>query len=255
MSLPLAGVMVSGPRARPALGSLRSPMTRFFVDALVDDDVVECAPLKLLPDTPKVELEVVLDRTVQTDERGFLKVRSVDLVAKREDGTRSRSFPYDVLDRKAIDAAIMVAHHEIDGVAHVYLRSAVRPPLALRPRDPASPNVWEVPAGLIEPDERPAAAAAREVEEELGFAVKEEEMIPLGQPGYPAPGFIGELHFYFHVRVDPARRTAPGGDGSPLEEGARIESVALDVALEACRRGEVPDLKTELALRRLREVL
>ena len=198
---------------------------------------------------------MVLDRTVQTDERRFLNVRSVDLVAKREDGTRSRSFPYDVLDRSAIDAAIMVAHHEVDGRVHVYLRSAVRPPLALRPRDPLSPNVWELPAGLIEPGERPAAAAAREVEEELGFTVKEEEMIPLGPSAYPAPGFIGELHFYFRVRVDPSQRKAPGGDGSPLEEGARIESIPLDVALEACRLGEVPDSKTELALRRLREVL
>ena len=211
--------------------------------------------MKLLPDTPKVELEVVLDRTVQTDERGFLKVRSVDLVAKREDGTRSRTFPYDVLDRNAIDAAIMVAHHVKDGRVHVYLRSAIRPPLALRPRDPVSPNVWEAPAGLIEPNERPAAAAAREVEEELGFAVEEADMIPLGPPAYPAPGFIGELHYYFHVRVDPTQRKAPGGDGSPLEEGALIESVPLDDALQACRLGEVPDSKTEMALRRLREVL
>jgi ADP-ribose pyrophosphatase len=211
--------------------------------------------LKLLPDTPKVELEVVLDRTVQTDERGFLKVRSVDLVAKREDGTRSRSFSYDVLDRVAIDAAIMAAHHVVDGRVHVYLRSGVRPPLALRRHDPMSPNLWELPAGLIEPGERPAAAAAREVEEELGFAVKETDMVPLGPSACPAPGFIGELHYYFHVRVDPKSRTAPGGDGSPLEEGARIESVPLDDALEACRRGEVPDAKTELALRRLREVL
>lgn len=197
----------------------------------------------------------MLDRTVEADERGFLRVRRVDLVAKREDGTRSRPFPYDVLERDAIDAAIMVAHHDVGGRVHVYLRSAVRPPLALRPRNPLSPNVWELPAGLIEPDERPAAAAAREVEEELGFSVGEEEMVALGPPGYPAPGFIGELHFYFHVRVDPSQRKAPGGDGSPLEDGARIESIPLDIALEACRRGEVPDLKTELALRRLREVL
>jgi ADP-ribose pyrophosphatase len=211
--------------------------------------------LKLLPDTPKVELDVVLDRTVQTDKRGFLKVRSVDLVAKREDGTRSRSFPYDVLDRSAIDAAVMVAHHVVEDRVYVFLRSAVRPPLALRPRDAVSPNIWELPAGLIEPNERPAAAAAREVEEELGFAVKEADMIPLGPPAYPAPGFIGELHYYFHVRVDPKTRGTPGGDGSPLEEGARIESIARDDALEACRRGEVPDAKTELALRRLREVL
>lgn len=208
-----------------------------------------------LPFVPKVELEVVRDRTVQTDDRGFLKVRSVDLVAVREDGTRSARFPYDVLDRHAIDAAVMVAHHVEDGRVHVYLRSAVRPPLALRPRDPMPPSMWEVPAGLIEPDERPAAAAARELEEELGFTVREEEMLPLGPPAYPAPGFIGEVHHYFHVPVVPSARAEPGGDGSPLEQGARIESVPLEDALAACRRGEVPDAKTELALRRLVEAL
>ncbi len=211
--------------------------------------------MTLLPEVPKVELEVVADRTVQTDDRGFLKVRSVDLVAVRADGTRSTRFPYDVLDRRAIDAAVMVAHHEHDERVHVYLRSAVRPPLALRPRDAMSPSMWEVPAGLIEPDERPAAAAARELEEELGFRVREEDMIPLGPHAYPAPGFIGELHHYFHVRVDPTTRREPAGDGSPLEHGARIESVPLEDALEACRRGEVPDAKTELSLRRLAEAL
>lgn len=211
--------------------------------------------MTLLPDVPKVELEVVRDRTVRTDDRGFLRVRSVDVVAVRADGTRSAQFPYDVLDRNAIDAAVMVAHHEVDGRVHVYLRSAVRPPLALRPRDAMPASLWELPAGLIEPDERPAAAAARELEEELGFAVREEEMLPLGPHAYPAPGFIGELHFYFHVRVDPSTRREPSGDGSPLEQGARIESVPLETALEACRRGEVPDAKTELCLRRLVELL
>lgn len=211
--------------------------------------------MKVLPEAPKVELEVVADRTVKTDDRSFLKVRSVELVAIREDGTKSKRFPYDVLDRRAIDAAIMVAHHVENGRVHVWLRSAVRPPLTLRPRDPNPPSVWEVPAGLIEPDERPAAAAARELDEELGFTVREEEMQPLGPAAYPAPGFIGELHYYFHVRVDPTTRHEPAGDGGVLEENARILPVPLDDVLEACRRGEVPDLKTELALRRLAEAL
>jgi ADP-ribose pyrophosphatase len=210
---------------------------------------------RILPETPKVELEVVTDRTAKTDDRGFLAIRSVDLVAIRGDGTQSARFPYDVLERRAIDAAIMVAHHVVGGRVHVYLRSAVRPPLALRPHAPMSPNVWEIPAGLIEPDEEPVAAAVRELEEELGFAVSVEDMKPLGPAALPAPGFIGELHFYFHVRVDPRARREPKGDGSPLEQDARIESVALEDALEACRQGEVPDSKTELTLRRLAEAL
>lgn len=210
----------------------------------------------VLPEAPKVELDIVAERTVQTDERAFLLVRRFDLVARHDDGTRSAPFSYDVLDRRALDAAVMIAHHVDGGRVHVFLRTACRPPVALRPNDArVSANMWELPAGLIEPGERPAAAAARELEEELGFAVREDEMQPLGPPSLPAPGFVGELHFHFHVRVDPQTRREPKGDGSPLEHGARIESVPLDDALEACRNGEIVDAKTELALRRLAETL
>ena len=111
----------------------------------------------VLPRVPKVELEIVKDRTVQTDERGFLQIRRVDLVATHEDATKSGAFPYDVLERRALDAAVMVAHFEEAGHVHVYLRSAVRPPVALRPHAPfATGDMWEVPAGLVEPADRRA---------------------------------------------------------------------------------------------------
>jgi len=206
-----------------------------------------------LPEAPKVELEVVLDRSEERE--GFLTVRRFDMVAVRG-SRRSSTFRYDVLDRRALDACVMVAHHEVNGAVSVYLRSAVRPPLALRPREPhPSAVLWEVPAGLIEPDESPRAAAARELAEELGFAVVEERLEPLGLWSVPAPGFVGEVHHYFHVRVDPKTQNAPAGDGSPLEDDALIVSVPLADALAACRDGSIRDAKTEIALRRLTELL
>src|SRR5262249_7821012 len=139
---------------------------------------------------------------------------------------------------------------------HIYLRSAVRPPVALRPIDPRCPGVlWELPAGLVEPGEEPHVAAARELQEELGFSTEPQAMIALGPTSFPAPGFTGELHWFFQVRVDPATRVEPDGDGSPLEEAARIVSVPIDDALAACRTGEIRDEKTELGLRRLLEAL
>jgi ADP-ribose pyrophosphatase len=205
-----------------------------------------------LPAPPKVELEIVGDRVNATP---FLDVRRVELVAVR-DGERSDPFPYDILERRALDACIMVAHHVRDGAVHVYLRSAVRPPVALRPIAPsASGLLWEVPAGLVEPGESPVAAAVRELDEELGFTVRPEDLVPLGPWSVPAPGFIGEIHHTFHVRVDPTTQRTPGGDGSPLERDARILSIPLAAALDACRRGDVRDAKTELALRRLAEML
>jgi ADP-ribose pyrophosphatase len=47
----------------------------------------------------------------------------------------------------------------------------------------------------------------------------------------------------------------PQGDGSPFEEGARLEWVGLDDALRRCSTGEINDMKTEIGLRRLAEKL
>jgi ADP-ribose pyrophosphatase len=205
------------------------------------------APRATLPELPKVELETVRDKRV--GEGGFLVLRRTELVAVRN-GTRSVSFAYDVVDRRSLDASVMVAHHVEDGRVHVWLRSCLRPPLALR-SDPTTALLWEVPAGLIEPGESPRGAAVREMAEELGFHVAESALADLGPPSYPAPAFIGEAHHFFHVEVDPTTRTEPDGDGSPVESGAMIVSIPLDDVLAACRRGEIRDEKTELALRRL----
>ena len=62
--------------------------------------------------------------------------------------------------------------------------------------------------------------------------------------------------FYFTaVEVDPASQQPLAGDGSPMEEGARTRWLPLDAAIDACVRGELVDLKTELGLRRLRDHL
>jgi ADP-ribose pyrophosphatase len=208
------------------------------------------APRATLPEFPKVEVETLSEAVL--GEGGFLALRRSTLALVR-DGERTPSFQYDVVDRPALDAAVVVAHHRQDGGVWVWLRSCVRPPLSLRRAPAASALLWEVPAGLVEPGESPGAAAVRELAEELGFRVREEATRLLGPPGFPAPGMIGERHHFFHVEVEPALREEPPGDGSHVEAGARIVCVPLAEALTACRRGELPDEKTELALRRLAE--
>lgn len=207
-----------------------------------------------LPEIPNVELAVIGDRSEERE--GFLTLKRYELAVVRN-GRRSTSFRYDMVERRALDASVMAAHYiDAGGTPCVFLRSAVRPPTALRPIEPRFSGIlWELPAGLIEPGEEPRAAAAREVEEELGFAVTPEAMLPLGEWSFPAPGFVGEMHWFFHVRVDPASRHEPGGDGSPLEADAHVVGVPIDEALGACRDGRIRDAKTELALRRLAEIV
>ncbi len=207
------------------------------------------APRATLPELPKVELETL--RETRLAEGGFLAVRRTDVVAIRA-GARSAAFAYDVVDRRSVDASVIVAHHVEGGRVHVWLRSCIRPPLALR-TEPMTAVLWEVAAGLVEPGESPRAAAARELAEELGFRVAESALARLGPSAHPAPALIAEVHHFFHVEVDASSRGDPAGDGSPLEAGGMIVSLPLEEALAACRRGEIPDEKTELALRRLAE--
>ena len=210
---------------------------------------------KPLPPVPAIQIEVARDRTPESRASGgFLDVRRLDLSVRYPDGTTSRPFSYDIADRRALDAVIIAAHFMEAGLLHVYLRSAVRPPCALRAIPPAHDGgLWELPAGLVEPDETFVGAAVRELTEELGFTVHESAMRPLGPWTFPAPGIIGERHIYFAVEVDPRTRETPTEDGSALEREAAIVALPVRDALEHCRTGAIPDAKTELALRRLAE--
>ena len=212
-------------------------------------------PLEL-PPLPAITIRVVRDRSADAKASGgFLNLKRLELVAGYPDGTESAPFAYDVATRAALDAVVIVAHFREGGARHVLLRSGVRPPLALRDVLPAHDvGLWEVPAGLIEPDETPERAASRELLEELGVTAAPSAIELLGPWGFPAPAMIGERHVYMHVEIDPRTLATPTEDGSALERGASIARIPLDRALDLCRQGLLRDLKTELALRRLAEL-
>lgn len=207
-----------------------------------------------LPDPPPIVL-----RQTGEDERpepGFLELRRVELVAHYPDGTESEPFSYDIVRRRCLDAAIVCAHFLREGTRHVVLRSCIRPPAASRPMAPAHDAMfWELPAGLIEPGENPRVAAARELYEEVGAKLEPSALRELGPWMFPVPGMIGEVHAYFHAEVDPAALHPPPGDDSPLEYGAALVMLPLREALEHCMSGRIRDLKTEVGLRRLRDLL
>jgi len=218
-----------------------------------------------LPPLPKLALRLV-EAIPSRDEPGFLDLRRQVFRIEREDGSLSDAFVYDTVDRARLDAVVIAPHYrDAAGRRRVFLRSALRPPVATRPlgicpvpEAPALGGLWELPAGLVEPDERSVEGlrrcAARELFEEVGLEVDPSVLGELGPSTFPAPGMIGERHFYFHVEVDPARRVTPPEDGSPLEMGAVIADVPLDEAIELTRRGAIEDAKTEVALRRLAEI-
>jgi ADP-ribose pyrophosphatase len=218
-----------------------------------------------LPPLPAIELELVEDLSPEQPP-GFLRLVRRQFRARYPDGSVSAPFVYDEVDRRAIDAVVIAAHFRRDGAPWVYLRSALRPPLVFR--DPArSPSadidprgsIWELPAGLVEPGEQSLDgvrhSASRELAEELGFRVAPADFVELGPSSFPGPGFIAERHYFFAVEVDPNLGGQPDLDGSPLEVGGVIGAIPLELALQLCRDGGIIDEKTELGLRRLKELL
>jgi ADP-ribose pyrophosphatase len=214
-------------------------------------------PPEPLDGLPKIVLRVARDHTASARATGgFLNLRRLELQAAYPDGSESEPFAYDIATRASLDAAVIAAHfRDARGERHVFLRSALRPPLAMREVPPEHDgSLWELPAGLIDEGESDVECAARELAEELGIQVSVSALAPLGPFTFPAPGMIGERHVYFHVEVDPRTRGVPSEDGSPLERAAAIVSLSLEDALAGCRAGIIRDGKTEIALRRLAEL-
>lgn len=209
---------------------------------------------------PPIGLELLADVSPPAPP-GFLRLVRRRLRARYPDGSISAEFTYDEVDRRAIDAVIIVAFFDRSGERWVYLRSAVRPPLYFRDpsrspvAEPGTGALWELPAGLIEPEEQNPSgvfeAARRELAEELGFEVATSDFRALGRSTLPAPGFIAERHFFVAVEVRPAERAEPTLDGSALERFGRVLPVPLRQALALCASGQIEDAKTELGLRRL----
>ncbi len=208
--------------------------------AQVDEDDALCTVVERLE-----------DQSPPAVQGSWLRHHRPLLRSRYADGTVSDSYVYEYVSRRAMDAVVVVLHHE----GQVLLRTALRPPLAFRAElatateEEASPVLWELPAGLIEADEGGAEGIARcalrEAEEETGYRVSPDALERLGPPTFLSPGVAPEqLHFYA-AAVASAERVAPVGDGTPLEDHFAQKWFGMEEALSATL-----DAKSELGLRR-----
>lgn len=214
-------------------------------------------------------IEIVEDLTAQSRcDEGFLRLRRLRLRNHYRDGTRSAVYPCDVLSRPESDAVVAVLY-EIDGArrVRVLLRDAPRAPIYLRrakrfvhPDPRVYLSLMELVAGMVEESDGSHDAglcrrAAIEAREEAGVNVRAEEFRVLGGESFASPGTGDEKLRFCCAQTALAAASAGGGDGSVMEEGARLVTLELGEAIEACRRGAIPDMKTELGLLRLADHL
>jgi ADP-ribose pyrophosphatase len=198
---------------------------------------------------------------VLSDERvgqgGHLVIRRIKLRLLGEGGEKTAPGTWDFVERPmGLDAVVLVIWNRRGPFVEVLLRKALRVPLQLGRTPPGPLLLTELVAGILEGSDGLSRRAEAEAREEAGIEVAKVE--PLGPPMYPTPGMCAELFHFAAAEVTDEQRAAmrpPQGDGSPFEEGAELEWVALDEALARCADGRIQDLKTEVGLRRLREKL
>ncbi len=106
--------------------------------------------------------------------------------------------------------------------------------------------IWELPAGSIDPGERPSRAAARECAEETGWVPAHVERLGVL---YPTPGFCDErLTFYRCTGLRRPSRPVEGDEDEQIEPRVfRVKDVARLVA-----RGRIDDMKTVAGLHMVR---
>jgi ADP-ribose pyrophosphatase len=189
---------------------------------------------------------------------GHLIIRRLKMRLVLADGTRTREGAWDFVERPmGLDAVVLCLWRRgVDGI-EVLLRSSLRVPLKFGRPEPRPQMLFtELVAGILEPGDDLRERAAAEALEEAGLSVSAAAVQQLGGPMFPTPGMCAEQFHFAACEVAPdAVAIEPQGDGSPFEQGARLEWVSLNEAFARIADSRVQDLKTEGALRRLRDIL
>ena len=106
-------------------------------------------------------------------------------------------------------------------------------------RKPIDKVILEIPAGLVEPGEEPAQAAARELEEECGVVAGKLEFVV---KYYTTPGFSDEMIYLFR-----ATDLKPSQQNMDTDEFLNVVSMPVEEFKRRVLAKELIDGKTVLA--------
>ncbi len=114
-------------------------------------------------------------------------------------------------------------------------------------RKPAGRVMLEVPAGKIDPGEKPEVTAARELKEETGYTAGKVEYL---MDFYPSVGYSEEvLYLYLCTEL------TPGETNFDENEAIDIEEYEIGELHDMVMRGEIHDAKTIIAILAVKDLL
>jgi len=167
---------------------------------------------------------------------GFQSVDDLRVEFENPDGSHSHELERLVVERG--NAAGVLVHHV--GEDRILFAKQFRAAMIGH----GEPWLTEIAAGMIDEGETPEEAARREVEEELGYRVR--ELVILGEM-YATPGGSSEMVSLFYASVTEADRVSDGG-GSDDHEDIEIIRIPTLEAIDMVNRGELRDAKTQIAI-------
>ena len=165
--------------------------------------------------------------------KGFFRWNLVRFQFQRFDGTESEVAEHIVFDRG-------------DSVA-VLVHDLARQEVVLVEQLRIATGSWtlEIPAGKLDADEGPEAAAIRELAEETSAVVNKIQSI---STFYPSPGACNErIHLFYCPFYEGLTTTRFGGLKSENED-IKVMHMPVAVALDRMSKGEIIDAKTIIAL-------
>lgn len=167
---------------------------------------------------------------------GFLSIDEAIVEFPRHDGVRQ------TVRRQSLERGDSVAVALVDVNRRViWLAEQFRFPTLSK----NSGWLVEIPAGMIDDDETPVAAAERETFEETGFTVTALEQVATF---YVSPGGTSERVILFYGIVDGLLQNLADAKGKrDRSEDIRLIEQNLDTFFEDCSHGRIEDGKTLLA--------
>ncbi len=168
---------------------------------------------------------------------GFLKIDEAHLQVEQFDGTMSTTMRRLKLERG--DAVAALIFHETWG--EYLLVNQFRYPTY------GKTDGWltELVAGVVEEGESPETCMYREIEEEIGYAVKTLTHI---STFFVSPGGSSERIFLYFARVTEQEKVNEGGGVAGEHEDIQLVRYTPPQLQQALQNGEIYDAKTIIAI-------
>lgn len=179
----------------------------------------------------KPQAEIIAEKRVFDD---YFKVDEAIYKEVDEDGKEST---YSRLKLNRPDAvAVMVYNSDLDTVVLV---KQERYPIKEKVDSP----IFEIPAGKIDGDEEPKKTAIREIKEEIGYEIEDDNLVAVSR-FFASPGYSSEMIYLFAASVVESQRTTDGGGVESEHENIDIYNVPVGQFFDMVAGGGIIDAKS-----------